>query len=212
MRFFRFVSAIVLAFVIVSVARAEEPCCGPITPAGEHLAQVLDGMDVEHHWLAHEHVDWQSGVADRDADYTGPGTSTHCSAFAAAVGLKLNVYMLRPPEHGQVLLASAQTRWFGTAEGATAGWRPIADMRTAQRLANEGELVVISYESPDVHRPGHIVIVRPSLKSDEALVAEGPQVVQAAARNKASYPAALSFNAHPGAWPNAVRIFAHEVH
>lgn len=200
------------ALVLPLRARADAPCCGPITPAGAHLTQVLDGMDVEHRWLAHEHVDWETGLEDRAADGPGPDRATHCSAFAAAVGLRLGVYMLRPPEHGQTLLASAQTRWFDTAAGVAAGWRPVASMADAQTLANQGRLVTISYANPDRHRPGHIVIVRPSMKSAEALAVEGPQVIQAATRNKVSYPAARSFGAHRGAWSEGlVRVFAHEV-
>ncbi len=190
---------------------ADEPCCGPITPAGEKLAQLLDSLDVEHRWLIHFHIDWQTGEPDKAADYAGPGRATHCSAFAAAVGERLGVYMLRPPAHRQILLASAQTRWFGSPEAKAAGWRPVGSMQAAQSLANQGQLVVISYESPNVHKPGHIVIVRPSLKSAAALAVEGPQVIQAATHNRARYPAARSFTAHPGAWPDQVKVFAHEV-
>jgi hypothetical protein len=67
---------------------------------------VLDGMKVESLWLAREHVNWETGEPDKGQDYAGPGRSTHCSAFAAAVGERLGVYMLRPPEHGQILLAN----------------------------------------------------------------------------------------------------------
>ncbi len=200
-----------LLLVIASPALAAEPCCGPITQAGERLATTLDGMDVEHLWLAHLHVNWETGAPDRAADFVGPGRATHCSAFAAAAGKRVGVYMLRPPEHGQVLLASAQTRWFATTDGRDAGWRAVAGMQAAQSLANHGQLVVISYESPNPKKPGHIVIVRPSLKSAEQLAAEGPQVIQAATRNKASFPAARSFSSHPGAWPEGVRIFAHDI-
>jgi hypothetical protein len=193
------------------VARAGEPCCGPITAAGQRLAQVLDGMNVESLWLAHEHVDWKTGQPDRSADYDGPGRSTHCSAFAAAVGLRLGVYMLRPPEHGQILLASAQTQWFGSGAAQQVGWKPVDSMQAAQTLANQGKLVVICYATPNPRRPGHIVIVRPSLKSAAELALEGPQVIQAATENRSSSPAAYSFGAHPGAWPSAVQIFAHDV-
>jgi len=204
-------SLLLLATFLPATAFADEPCCGPITPAGQRLATLLDSLDVEHKWLAHLHIDWETGEPDRTADYSGPGKATHCSAFAAAVGERLGVYMLRPPQHSQILLASAQTAWFATKAGADAGWRPITTMQEAQSLANQGQLVVISYESPIAKKPGHIVIVRPSLKSAQALAAEGPQVIQAATRNKASYPAAKSFAAHPGAWPGGVRVFAHSV-
>ncbi len=200
-----------IGLVCARAAHADAPCCGPITPAGERLQQLLDATDVEHRWLAHQHVDWQTGLSDRDPDYTGSDKATHCSALAAAVGLRLGVYMLRPPEHGLTLLASAQTRWFGTPQGVAAGWSPVTSMQAAQSLGNQGKLVVIAYPSPDPHRPGHIVVVRPSQKSAAELAVEGPQVIQAASRNKASYPAAQSFNAHRGAWPNEVRVFAHDV-
>jgi len=49
-------------------------------------------MNVESLWLAHEHVNWETGEPDKNADYAGPGRSMHCSAFAAAVGKKLGVY------------------------------------------------------------------------------------------------------------------------
>jgi len=192
-------------------AFADEPCCGPITPAGERLVTLFGSMDVEHHWLAHQHVDWETGIQDRGPDYVGHDMATHCSAFSAAVGKNLNVYMLRPPEHPMTLLASAQTAWFDTDAGRTAGWREITGWQNAQSLANQGQLVVISYASPNPHKPGHIVVVRPSLKTAALLAVEGPDVIQAATHNRADYPAAKSFNAHPGAWPSGVKIFAHTV-
>ncbi|HJT88263.1 MAG TPA: hypothetical protein VJ732_10415 [Bryobacteraceae bacterium] len=105
------------------VVSAEPSCCGPITVQGQRLLSVLDGMNVEALWLAHEHVNWETGEPDKSADYSGPGRSTHCSAFAAAVGKRLGVYMLRPPDHGQILLANAQADWFPSAAGKQGGWR-----------------------------------------------------------------------------------------
>jgi hypothetical protein len=110
-----------------------------------------------------------------------------------------------------VLLANAQAEWLGDEEGRAEGWRPIAEMQAAQEFANQGKLVVIVYENPNPRRTGHIVIVRPSLKSAANLAVEGPQVIQAATRNKASHPAAFSFKAHPGAWPGEVRTYVHDV-
>jgi hypothetical protein len=188
-----------------------EPCCGPITSAGMRLAALLDSMDVEHRWLPQRHVDWQTGLADQPADFRGPDTATHCSAFAAAVGWRLGVYLLRPPEFRLTFLASAQSRWLSLAAAQSAGWRRVESWMAAQSLANQGQFVVICYENPNPKRSGHIVVVRPSLKSAAALALEGPQVIQAATRNRSDWPAAKSFTAHPGAWPNEVKIFAHEV-
>src|SRR5664279_1895329 len=127
------------------------PCCGERTEAGDRLAATLDGMNVESHWLVHEHVNWETGDPDKGADYEGPGTHSHCSAFAAAAAKKLGVYLLRPPEHGQVLLANAQAEWLESAAGKRSGWRRLSRMREAQRLANEGNLVLVVFQSADKH-------------------------------------------------------------
>jgi hypothetical protein len=186
-------------------------CCGPITPAGQRLAATIDSMHVEQNWLPHVHIEWESGRQDQPDTYDGPDKATHCSAFAAAVGLRLNVYMLRPPEHKLTFLASAQTRWFHTEEAVKAGWFPVTSMKQAQMLANLGNLVVIAYESPDPQKPGHIVVVRPSLKTDAQLDADGPEIAQAGGTNHNDSIARLSFHSHPGAWPDQVKIYAHSV-
>lgn len=203
-------AALILAFLAGTAAA--EPCCGPVTPAGQHLSQVLDASDVEHLWLAREHVNWETGVRDRETDAASNGhVATHCSAFVAAMGERLGVYMLRPPEHGLVLLANAQNEWLGTGDAQAQGWRRVADARSAQSLANQGKLVVISYASPDPHRPGHIVIVRPSEKSEADLASEGPDIIQAGVINYSKWAAASAFVHHRGAWPDGIRYFAHDV-
>jgi len=191
-----------------------EACCGAITPEGYRLADVIDSMNVEQRWLAHEHIDWETGERDRPNNYAGHDMATHCSAFAAAVGERLNVYMLRPPDHPQTFLASAQTRWFHDKPGVEDGWKPLAGPgheKRAQELANQGSLVVIAYESPDPDKPGHIVVVRPSEKSPEELLRDGPQIAQAGAQNHNSSIAALSFTLHAGAWPDGVHYYWHPV-
>ncbi len=120
----------------IAASPAEPSCCGPITDPGRRLLSVLDGMNVESLWLAHQHVNWETGEPDKGEDYTGPGRSTHCSAFAAAVGKRLGVYMLRPPEHGQILLANAQAEWFRSPAARQGGWQPVKDAHDAQLLAN----------------------------------------------------------------------------
>ena len=75
-----------------------------------------------------------------------PGKHTHCSAFVAAFAKKLGIYILRPPEHGQVLLANAQNEWLPSA-GAAQGWRAVSNALEAQALANSGVLVVASYHN-----------------------------------------------------------------
>lgn len=185
------------------------PCCGPISPAGERLASLLDSMNVESLWLAHEHVNWETGEPDRGSNDEGPGNHTHCSAFAASASKRLGVYLLRPPEHGQQLLANAQAEWIAGPQGHKAGWRPVPDMHKAQHLANAGNLVLVLYQNPDQHVPGHIAIVRPSEKSARALEEDGPEVIQAGQHNHAKICVRIGFENHPGAWPNGVRYYMH---
>ena len=199
---------------VFAAQAVEAPCCGEITPEGHRLAAVIDSMKVETHWLAHEHVNWETGEADRPATYVGPDKATHCSSFAAAVGERLNVYMLRPPQHPQQLLASAQAQWFHGSDGLDKGWKELTGAgheRWAQELANQGNLVVIVYESPDPHKPGHIIVVRPSEKSAAALQKDGPEIAQAGTTNHNDSVAAHSFGSHPGAWPDGVHYYWHFV-
>ena len=186
-------------------------CCGPITPAGASLESVLDGMNVESLWLAHEHINWETGVPDRGEAYEGPGNHTHCSAFAAAAAKRMGIYLLRPPEHGQVLLANAQAEWLGGSVGRKEGWRRVPEMREAQRLANEGNFVLVVFGNPDKHVPGHVAIVRPSEKSLRVLQEDGPRIIQAGNHNHASSNVRIGFGNHPGAWPAGVQYYVHAV-
>jgi len=192
-----------------SAALPQADCCGPISANGALLAQLIDSMDVEHLWLADAFVDWRTGKKV----HAEKSKSTHCSAFAAAVGDRTNVYILRPPEHPTLYLASAQMHWFGSKAGQKAGWQPVNSQAEAQRLANNGSLVIIGYatESGDEDAHGHITVVRPAVKTNEQLANEGPQVAQAATHNRSSDAAANSFHSHPGAWPTKVQYYAHDV-
>lgn len=187
------------------------PCCGPVTPAGERLMAKLDSMNVESLWLAGEHVNWETGEPDKGAGNEGPGDHSHCSAFAAAAAKRLGIYLLRPPEHGQLLLANAQADWLASEVGSQTGWRSVADMREAQRLANQGYLVLALYQNPDPRVSGHIAIVRPSVKSAAALQENGPEMIQAGEHNYTKISARVGFEHHTGAWPDGIHYYAHAI-
>jgi hypothetical protein len=181
-----------------------------ITPAGQRLAKFYDSLNVEAHWIAGTHVDWQTGDPDGSPERL-PGRHTHCSAFVASAAQKLGVYILRPPEHGQVLLANAQNEWLAGA-GSGAGWRPLRDAAEAQAAANRGLLVVASYHNHRDDKPGHIAIVRPSGKSDQAIMSEGPDVIQAGTQNSSRISLAEGFSGHRRAWEDQeVHYYAHAV-
>lgn len=210
-----FLSPVVLSLAILMLsakdvpASPHRPCCGEITAAGQRLAELLDGMNVESLWIAHEHVNWETGEPDRGAAYEGPGNHTHCSAFAAAVAKRLGVYILRPPEHGQVLLANAQAKWLASEQAESQGWHRLAGARAAEEQANRGNLVVVVFANPDQHEPGHVAIVRPSEKSAEALERNGPDIIQAGNHNHTRTIVRIGFENHPGAWPDGVRYYMH---
>ena len=202
-----------IALLLVPSVAHGEPCCGPITPQGHQLEQFLDASGVDHLWRAGWHVDWLTGQSNRSAP-GGPEAKTHCSAFAAAMAEHLRIYVLRPPEHRQDLLANAQMRWLRD-HGAEHGWRALASDVEAQSAANRGELVLEAFENPNPHRAGHIAIVRPSVKTRAELDRDGPQETQAGEQNAVSSTTAAGFRHHRGAWEpggtGALRYYAHEV-
>ena len=181
-----------------------------VSPKGETLARELDSMGVESKWIAGQHIDWETGLPDGRPERM-PGKHTHCSAFVAAFAKRLGIYILRPPEHGQVLLANAQNEWLASA-GAAQGWRAVSNALEAQALANSGLLVVASYHNHKDDKPGHIAIVRPAATNPEAIAAVGPMVIQAGSVNSASIPAKDGFAGHIHAWrDNEIDYYAHEV-
>jgi hypothetical protein len=196
-----------LPFAVIGATSADDNCCGPINDAGRKLVVRLDSTGVDHLWIAGHHVDWRTGEPDSGTEDRGRGNATHCSAFAAAVANSLGIYLLRPPEHGQVLLASAQVAWLQSDAARKRGWRKVMDMEEAQALANQGHLVLAAY--PNLKKPGHIAIVRPADKSKAELQSDGPQITQAGERNALSTTVRIGFKYHPGAWPNGVEYYAY---
>jgi hypothetical protein len=197
-----------------------------ISESGERLRVFLDGTHVETRWIANYHVVWQTGQRNGPAQ-GDPAHHTHCSAYVAAAALYLDIYILRPPHHGQLHLANAQVSWLqgaGDDPGPTApasGWRTLGASGKAGVLddaiiaANAGKLVIAGYFQPPTKQPdgtlfdgaGHIVVVRPqeSFPADE-----GPQVVTAGVGNFKSASMKFAFGDHPLAWPDAIQLFVHD--
>jgi len=198
------------AFIVLVVFAGAARPADTVTPQAQAVSKVLDAMGVESKWIAGEHVYWETG-SPTGVPETSPGKHTHCSAFVAAAAKNLGVYILRPPEHGQKLLANAQNEWLAE-EGAARGWVRLADANQAQAAANRGLLVVASYHNHHDDRPGHIAIVRPGSKTAEQMAAEGPDVIQAGSVNKTSISLRDGFAGHPAAWrDHEIVYYAHEV-
>jgi hypothetical protein len=187
----------------------QSKAAGDFTPSGERLARLLVGMNVEALWLAGYPIEWRSGQIIGPPETT-PGGHTHCSAFAAAVADRLGIYILRPPEHGQMWLANAQEQWLSGADAArAAGWGRIGYLREpgaserAVAAANDGHLVVASYFQPPIdgrQRSGHIAIVRPSDKPIDRIHENGPDVTQAGGRNWVRVAMREGFASHRTGW------------
>jgi hypothetical protein len=172
--------------------------------------KVIDALDVEHKWPAGLHVDWLTGVPDGKPEKS-EGKHTHCSAFVAVAAKALGIYLLRPPEHGQVLLANAQYDWL-LSQGGDDGWKQLQSSADAQDAANQGMLVVAVYHNHSDQKPGHIAIVRPGDKSPDLLAAEGPDETQAGEINYRIVSLKKGFAGHPGAFKNnEILFFAHAV-
>ena len=165
--------ASLVALAAVGFLRAD-----PVTPAGTEIVKTLDSMDVEHNWLVGHGIDWKTGKDVPDSKQH----ASHCSAFAAAVCDKFGVYLLHPPEHGQTFLANAQQDWLKT-KGPAQGWTPVANAIEAQKLANQGWIVLVTYKSPDPKKAGHIAVIRPADLSPEAIRKDGPEETQAGQYN-----------------------------
>ncbi len=203
-------AAVVLAILAAAVGPSLAVDATTISPKGLWLARQLDAMGVESKWIAGTHINWETGEPDGSSEVL-PGHHTHCSAFVASAAETLGVYILRPPEHGQVLLANAQSEWLADA-GADKGWRRITNALEAQSLANTGVLVVASYHAHRDNKPGHIAIVRPSVVTAETIAAVGPTLIQAGSVNSSAIAAKQGFAGHIHAWrDNEIDYYAHDI-
>ena len=169
---------------------------------GHKLKEFYLSLNVENLWIAGQHINWETGVADNpDATHN---IKTHCSAFAAAACKKLNIYILRPSEHAQGLLANAQYDWLKTPEAGEKGWKHIETnnrYQSAQTLANKGFVVVAVIQNPDPHRPGHTALVTPATITNEQLAESGPKLIMAGTKNYNYVSLKTGFKNHLDAWP-----------
>ena len=186
------VPALAASTLIPGLAKAQPapaaPAAAPaLTPEGERLQKFLDGRQVASNWRAGQAVDWKTGAPDRSRNAAKP-PATHAATFVAAVATLLGVPVLSPPAEDLDALPAKLPGWL-SGPGAAAGWRPVAEIAEAQRLANTGELVVAVMD-------GGMGILRPAARSAPALVMAGRTNNAAAPLGSAS----ARFFAHKVAW------------
>jgi hypothetical protein len=176
---------------------------------GRALKEFYLSLGVETHWLAGAHINWETGEPD-DLN-ANQDIHTHCSAFVAAACKKLNIYILRPPEHPLQLLSNAQYDWLLSKEGRENGWMAIDKGNiyyTAQEKADQGYVVICIYKSRDQVLPGHIAFVRPAEMTNEKLTASGPMLVMAGTHNFNYISLKSGFGTHISGWPeNEIRFY-----
>jgi hypothetical protein len=167
-------------------------------------------MEVDKLWLPGAIVDWKTGLPTGQPIKDAKSKHTHCSQFVAAVADRLAIPLLRPPEHGVVLLANAQSDWLASDAGKKAGWVALKDGAAAQAAANDGRLVLASLKNPDPTRPGHIAVVRPGAKDAGLLAQEGPDVMQAGGTNALRVSLRKGFGNHKKEY-DQIAFYAHVV-
>lgn len=186
-------------------------CCGPITAEASRVLRVLEASNIRRLWANGRHIDCNTGMPDRPLAYVGPNKSTHCSCFAAAMAKRLGIYLLRPPEHPQQLLANAQVTWLNGAEARQMGWIRVSRRDVAQRMANQGAFVMAAVQNANPRRPGHVTIVRPEMLTRAQMAEGGLMLAHSGFQNKLRVNEKTAFVRHPGAWPDGIRYFAHPV-
>jgi glutamine amidotransferase-like uncharacterized protein len=176
----------------------------------EELWKRLEGMEVDKLWLPGAIVDWKTGQPTGQPIKDAKSKHTHCSQFVAAVADRLAIPLLRPPEHGVVLLANAQFVWLASDAGKKAGWVAMKDGAAAQAAANDGRLVLASLKNPDPTKSGHIAIVRPGNKDADLLAKDGPDIMQAGGTNALRTTLRRGFGNHKKEY-DQIAFYAHVV-
>jgi hypothetical protein len=183
-----------------------------IDEKGNNLKSFYLSLNVENLWIANHHINWETGEPDEpDAKYS---VRTHCSAFVAAACKRLNIYILRPPQHVQGLLANAQYDWLQSNEAANDGWKQINDTNNyaiAQQYANTGYVVVAVINNPIPKKSGHIALVMPSQISLQELEDSGPVVIMASTHNHNSISLRAGFKSHISSWPEHEILFFYNI-
>jgi hypothetical protein len=198
------VAVVVGLALVTAVARGQTM---EVTRRGHALSQVLDAMNVERLWLPGRDVDWKTG-APGEATATAGRPRTHSADFVVAACRRLGIDIPRPTVPFEANAANTLCDWL-RAEGLTRGWRTVKGAIEAQEGANAGAVIIATFKSADPDRDGHVAIVRPSTKSEQAVREEGPQVTQAGPENFRSASLKTGLRQFAGAWPAGVRFFAH---
>jgi len=194
-----------LFFALFAVAYGQDTL--KVDSSGYKLKEFYLSLDVNNLWLAGYRINWETG--EPDTSNTTTVIKTHCSAFVASACKRLGIYILRPPEHRQVLLSNAQYEWLFTNEAQEDGWKHVDgdDFKSAQQYANSGLVVVAVYKNPNKKKAGHIALVMPAETDENILNEEGPNIIQAGIENSDSIFLREGFKHHIKVWAENDIVF-----
>lgn len=187
-----------------------------IDSAGQLLKTHYLHMNVEHLWAKGWRINWETGISDTTRDNNGK--RTHCGSFVAATCKQLDIYILRPPEHGTHLLSNAMYDWLPRKEARRYGWVQINDddyfkvFYKAQKLADNGYVTVAVFKNEDEEKPGHIALIMPEQMTYEQLKKTGPMLIQAGGYNSSETPLNSGFRKRIHAWPERRITFYYNTH
>ena len=202
-------STLILFLLVTLYSYAQELT---INESGKKLKKFYLGLDVEHLWLAGGHVNCQTGLPD--APSTTEIEKSHSPVFVAELCHRQGLYILRPPQHPQDMLANDQCDWLTTAEAKIQGWNLIAGddiYKQAQDYANKGHVVVAIYKNAAPNATGHVAAVMPALISSKELSEEGPKIIMAGTHNFNNISLKAGFKHHVTTWPASGILFYYNV-
>ena len=212
MKHIHFNKNIIILFLIFTIGECvQSQDTLKIDSSGYKLQAFYLSLNVTGLWISGHHINWETGEPDKSN--ATEGIKTHCSAFVAAACKKLSIYILRPPDHGQVLLSNAQYDWLFTDDAVNKGWTEIKTDKyyTSQIYANEGYVVVAAFKSSDDSKPGHIALIMPTEIDKNTLNESGPILIQAGTENSESISLKEGFKHHIKKWPeNKIEFFYNE--
>jgi len=175
---------------------------------GHALKKFYLDLHVEDLWISGHHINWETGEPDNSS--SDQDIHTHCSAFVAAACKRLNIYLLRPPDHNMQLLANAQYDWLSSPDAGKKGWKAIIAgniYEEAQQYANNGYVVIAVIKNKNLRLPGHIALVRPAEISKEKLAESGPMLIMAGTHNFNYISLKSGFKSHISEWPGQEVLF-----
>lgn len=198
---------LLILFFLFSLSHCFSQDVLQIDSSGKKLKDYYLSLNVENLWIAGHHVNWETGEPDKPE--SREGIKTHCSAFVASACERVGIYILRPPEHGQVLLSNAQYDWLYGKQATKEGWGEIKENRysTAQQYANDGYIVIAAIKNKDDSKPGHIALIMPYEIDVKTLADNGPELIQAGTENSNSISLKEGFKHHLKKWPEDDIVF-----